>query len=278
MPETIAFQGEKGAYSEQAIFRHFGRDDCTPIPCKDLRATFECVAGNEADQGVIPVENTQAGSINKTYDLLLDYDLSITGEVFLPIHHCFLALPETDLQDVTTVYSHPQALAQCEEFLEELNVDPHPTYDTAGGARKVRESGSENTAAIASKVAAKEHELQILKEGIETRTNNTTRFLVISTEPSGVRENCKTSLVFETRDIPAALYKCLGGFATNGVNLTKLESRPLPDVNWKYMFYLDLEGHRDDDPVQQALEELEYFTVSCEIISSYPKGQREPSH
>ncbi len=270
--KKVAFQGEQGAFSEQAVFKHYGRD-VDAVPCHDLSDVFQAVVHEEVFEGLVPVENAQAGTINKTYDLLLDYNLNITGETYLEINHCFLANEGVCVEDVERVYSHPQALMQCEEFLQELGVQQHPTQDTAGGARRVRDSGRTDEAAIASSIAAEEHGLVILAEHIETRQKNTTRFLSIGLQPRGITENCKTSILFETRDIPAALYKCLGGFATNGVNLTKLESRPEREANWKYMFYLDFEGHRNDSPVQRALEELEYFTVSCEVISSYPKGE-----
>lgn len=270
--EEIAFQGEQGAFSEQAVFKHYGRD-VTPVPCHDLSDVFQAVHDGDVDEGLVPVENAQAGTINKTYDLLQDYELYITGETYLEINHCLLANEGTKLENVKRVYSHPQALMQCEEFLQELDVQQHPTQDTAGGARRVKDSGRKDEAAIASSIAAEEHDLVILAEHIQTRNKNTTRFLSIGLESSAVTENCKTSILFETRDIPAALYKCLGGFATNGVNLTKLESRPEREANWKYMFYLDFEGHREDPSVQRALEELDHFTVSCDVISSYPKGE-----
>ncbi|MFQ5795927.1 MAG: prephenate dehydratase [Candidatus Bipolaricaulia bacterium] len=267
----IAFQGERGAYSEQAIFKHFG-EECEAVPCHELEDVFRRVVRGEVDAGVVPIENSLAGSINKTYDLFLDHDLKIIGEIYLRIHHSLLGNRDSSLAGIRHVYSHPQALAQCEDFLRKLGVEPHPTYDTAGAAKWVRESGRRDAAAIASVIAAQEYGLVVLVEGVETLENNATRFLVISQEVSPVREECKTSIVFETRDLPAALYKCLGGFATNGVNLTKLESRPIRGENWKYLFYLDFDGHLDDPPVNRALEELAYFTVTLKVLSSYPKG------
>ncbi len=270
--KRIAFQGEEGAYSEQAIFRHYG-EEITPVPCHTLADVFEAVEREEVHEGMVPVENSQAGTINKTYDLLLDHELCITGELYLEINHCLLVNEGASIEEVERVYSHPQALLQCEEFLDELGVEKVPAHDTAGGASRVKESGDPAEAAIASSIAADVYGLHIAAEEIETRGTNTTRFLSVGREAPDIRENCKTSVVFEARDIPAALYKCLGGFATNGVNLTKIESRPERNVNWKYLFYLDFEGHVEDPPVTRALDELDYFTVSCKIISSYPRGK-----
>jgi len=269
--KRIGFQGEQGAYSEQAIFKHHDHE-VRPVPFHDLSDVFDAVQEGEVEEGMVPVENAQAGTINKTYDLLLDHDLTITGECYLEINHFLLIHRDATIDDVERVYSHPQALMQCEDFLRDLGVDQHPTHDTAGGARRVKESGDVHEAAIASSIAAKEYDLDVAAEEIETRPTNLTRFLTIGRKAPERRGNCKTSIVFETRDIPAALYKCLGGFATNDVNLTKLESRPERNVNWKYMFYLDFEGHVDDPEVQRALDELNHFTVSCKVMGSYPKG------
>ncbi len=270
--KRIAFQGEQGAYSEQAIFKFYD-EEVEPVPYHDLSEVFDAVEEGEVYEGMVPVENSQAGTINKTYDLLLDHDLAITGEIYHIIHHCLLINDGASIDDVDRVYSHPQALLQCEEFLKKLEVEQHPTHDTAGGARRVKESGNKRDAAIASAIAAEEYGLKIAAEEIETRRTNATRFLSVGREAPDIQENCKTSIVFEARDIPAALYKCLGGFATNGVNLTKIESRPERNINWKYLFYLDFEGHIDEPPVKRALEELNHFTVSCKIISSYPQGE-----
>ncbi len=266
----VAFQGEKGAFSEEAVLKYFGEVEL--LPCRSLRDVFGAVAEGKTDFGVVPVENSQAGSINETYDLLLKYDLNIYGEVALEVNHCLMAPEGESLESIKTVYSHPQALAQCEEFLRKLGVEIVPTYDTAGSAKLVREKGLINCAAVASKRVSDIYRMQILAEDIQTIPSNYTKFFVISTGTSEYAERNKTSIVFATRNAPGALYHCLGAFATRGINLTKLESRPSKDEPWEYVFYVDLEGHMDDDVCGQALKALEEKTSFLKILGSYPKN------
>jgi len=266
----VVFQGERGAFSEDAVLRFFG--DVELLPCRSLADVFEAVAEGKADFGVIPVENSQAGSINETYDLLLKYDLNIYGEIALEVNHCLMAPPGENLASIRTVYSHPQALAQCEQFLRKLDVEIVPTYDTAGSAKLIKEKGLVNCAAVASKRVSEIYQMQILAEDIQTITDNYTKFFVVSGEKAKHADENKTSLVFATKNVPGALYDCLGAFATRGINLTKLESRPSKDRPWEYVFYVDLEGHMEDDICSQALRDLREKTNFLKIIGSYPKN------
>jgi len=267
----VSFQGEKGSFSEDAVLKFFSQAD--PIPFRHISSAFETVLQGETDYGVVPVENSQAGSINETYDLLLEYDLNIVGEVYLRVEHCLLALPGEAIKDIKKIYSHPQALAQCEEFLRSLNVELIPTYDTAGSAKLLKEEQLRGSAAIAGKRVAQIYGMEILAEGIETNPKNFTRFFVISKAKAKYAEKNKTSLIFRTRNIPGALYQSLGAFATRGVNLMKLESRPAKDMPWEYIFYVDFEGHMQDGVCKEVVEELQSKCVFSKILGSYPRTQ-----
>lgn len=264
----VAFQGERGSFSEDAVIKFFGPMEL--LPCRYLYHVFDAVLADRASFGVVPVENSQAGSINESYDLLLKCDLSIFGEVDLRINHCLMASPGESLASITRVYSHPQALAQCEEFLRKLNADIVPTYDTAGSARMIKEKGLKNCAAIASRRVSQIYQMNILAENIETNPNNYTKFFVISKEKPRYAQRNKTSLIFAAKNVPGALYACLGAFATRGINLIKLESRPTKDRPWEYIFYVDFEGHIEDEVCKQALAELKDKTTFLKLLGSYP--------
>lgn len=266
----VAFQGERGAFSEDAVLRFFG--DVELLPCRALIDVFEAVSQDRAGSGMVPVENSQAGSINETYDLLLRHDLNIFGEIALEVDHCLLARPGETLDSIRTVYSHPQALAQSEEFLRKLNAEIVPTYDTAGSAKLICEKGLVNCAAVASKRVAEIYRMQVLAEDIQTIASNYTKFFAVSKEKAGYGGESKTSLVFATKNAPGALYSCLGAFATRGINLTKLESRPSRSRPWEYVFYVDLEGHMEDEICGQALRDLGESTSFLKILGSYPKA------
>lgn len=267
----IAFQGEHGAYSEQAIIQKFGNVET--IPCKRFKEIFEKVKNEEVDLGMVPVQNSTAGSIARSYDLLVEYDLPIVGEHYFQVKHCLIGAGNPDT--IREVYSHPQALAQCQEYIEQMGWDHYACEDTAGAVRRLSESKDITKAAIAGSLAAEIYDLPVIREDIQTKDNNTTRFVVIGREDNGKQAvPYKTSVVFEVRSVPAALYKCLGGFATNNVNLTKLESRPCQKKQWNYLFYLDFEGHVADEAAQHALDELKYFTTFMKVLGSYPKGNQ----
>jgi prephenate dehydratase len=266
----VSFQGERGAFSEDAVISFFGEAEL--FPRRYIADVFEAVLGNNVDFGVVPVENSQAGSINDTYDLLLSYPLNIFGEIHLPISHCLMALPGETLSGIKIIYSHPQALAQCEQFLRKLKAEIVPTYDTAGSAKRIKEESLRGSAAVASKRASKIYGLEILAEGIETNPNNYTRFFVISRKKAEPIPTSKTSLVFGTKNLPGALYHCLGAFATRNINLAKLESRPARDKPWEYIFYVDFEGHIDDQVCREAMAELKQMTNFVKVLGSYPRA------
>lgn len=269
----IGFQGEYGAFSEQAIYKTFGENESAK-PCQSLDDVFSKVEKREVDCGVVPIENSIAGSIGATYDLLLQYDLYITGEIFLEIDHHLLGLPGTELADITEVYSHPQALQQCHEFLSQLEVSQNAYYDTAGSAQMLKEAGKPNYGAIASKVAADRYGLKVLAESIETNPSNETRFLVISREKDeefSSDEFYKTSITFESEDEPGSLCKGLKIFAEDEINITMIQSRPSDIAAWKLRFYLDFEGHIDDPEISRTVEKFEDRVSSLQVLGSYPK-------
>ncbi len=279
MPPRVAFQGETGAFSEAAVLRHFGEAVCLPRP--SFAAVFAAVVAGEAEYGVVPIENSQAGSINQTYDLLLAHETTIVGEVTQRIRHCLLGLPGQKLADIATVHSHPQALEQSREFLERLGVEVVPAYDTAGSAKLIREQGLRGVAAVASRRAAEIYGLAVLADGIETNPNNYTKFFIIqladaaATGERAAPHGWKTSLVFVVKHTPGTLYHALGAMATRGINLAKLESRPLKQTPWEYVFYADFEAHADDPRCHEALDDLRERCIFLKILGSYPKAPPE---
>ncbi len=267
----VAFQGERGAYSESAVYTFFG-DETEVRPCRDLTEVFESVGKEEVPVGVVPVENSLEGSVNQTYDLFLTHNLKVSGEVIIKISHCLIANPSTSLEAVKTVYSHPQALAQCRSFLERLGSDLIPTYDTAGSVKMLKEKGLKNAAAVASKKAAEIYGMKILAKEIEDIPTNYTRFFVISKNDSHKTGKDKTSIIFAATHTPGALYQALGEFAKRNINLTKIESRPTKQKAWEYNFYLDFEGHRTEENCADALKALEKSGAFIKILGSYPKA------
>lgn len=267
----VAFQGERGAFSEDAAATLFGKS-IEFVPCIRLKEVFGLVTQDRVDFGVVPLENSQAGSINDTYDLLLAYPLNIFAEVILKVSHCLMALPGQKFTDITTIHSHPQALAQCEQFLSKLKVEIVPSYDTAGSAKMIKEKKLKNCAAIASRRAADIYSLEILAPEIETSANNYTRFVAVSKRKAKPAQRNKTSLVFATEHRPGSLYRILGIFATRNINLTKLESRPSQIKPWEYVFYADFEGHLDGEVYQEAMRELQKETTFIKILGSYPQA------
>lgn len=268
----VAFQGMRGAYSEQACREKLGSYDS--LPCKTFEEVFEAVEEGRADLGMLPVENSVAGVVNDSYDLLATHHMHVVGEHYLRVRHCLLGVAGSSMATVRRVYSHPQALAQCHAYLLEKGWERRAVFDTAGAAAEIAERNDPQAAAIASELCAALYDLQVLECGIQDSPHNTTRFLIVAREgqhfPPG--PSCKTSLLFEVRDIPAALYKCLGGFATNGINLTRLESRPVKGKSWVYHFYLDFQGRPDEPRCQLALEELKFYTANYKILGCYPEA------
>jgi prephenate dehydratase len=267
----VAFQGERGAFSEDAAAKLFGKD-ADFSPCIRLKQVFELVARDEVEFGVAPLENSQAGSINDTYDLLLTYPLNIFAEAILKISHYLMALPGQKLSDIATIYSHPQALAQCDEFLTKLTAEIVPSYDTAGSAKMIKEKQLMSCAAIASKKAADMYGLEILAAEIQTNVNNYTKFVAISRQKAKPAEKSKTSLVFAADNKAGSLYKILGIFASRNINLTKLESRPSRAKPWEYVFYADFEGHQEGQAHKQAIAELQREATFVRVLGSYPQA------
>lgn len=269
MPDIVAFQGIHGAHSEQAVRQHFG-DSVDVLPCTDFQELFDNIQSGRAKYGLLPVENAQAGAVNGAYELLMDYDLRIQAEVILHVHHCLLAVPGTALEDIKYVRSHPQGLAQCERYLRRHNMKPIAWYDTAGSAKDLATDNAPFTACIANQLAAKLYGLEVIKYDIEDAPFNYTRFFVLGNDDPLPGEYNKTSIVFAVRHRPAALYECLGEFASRGLNLTKIESRPRRNRPWEPIFYLDFEGYWQDEPCQEALMKLLQKASFVKMLGSYP--------
>ena len=269
---VVSFQGEHGAFSEEAIHQHFGHDVQT-LPCHSFEDIFAAVDDGRATYGAVPVENSVAGSINKAYDLLLEHDLKVWGEIFLRVRHNLISLPGSALDDIQEVRSHPQALAQCERFINRHGWRAKPWYDTAGSAKDLAANPESGVAVIASKLAAEIYDLEILAQGIEDLAFNYTRFFVIGRGDPPHAEQSKTSLVFATPHTPGALVACLDEFASRGINLTKLESRPRRNRPWHYVFYLDFEGHWQDEKQREALVALLARAAFVKLLGSYPAAE-----
>jgi chorismate mutase/prephenate dehydratase len=269
----VAFQGERGAYSESAVYTFFG-DDAEVKPCRDLTEVFESVDKQKVPVGVVPVENSLEGSVNQTYDLFLTHNLKVSGEIIIRISHCLIANPNTSLEAVKTVYSHPQALAQCRSFLERLGSELIPTYDTAGSVKMLKEKGLKDAAAVASEKAAEIYGMKILAREIEDTPTNYTRFFVISKNDAAKTGKDKTSIIFAATHTPGALYHALEEFEKRNINLTKIESRPTKQKPWEYNFYLDFEGHRTEENCAEALKALEKKAAFLKILGSYPRAEQ----
>jgi prephenate dehydratase len=264
----IAFQGEPGAYSEAAALRFSDHADL--LPCESFEDVFASVAAGKATHGILPVENSIGGSIHRNYDLLLEHDLPIVGEVTLPITHNLMALPGTTLSDVKRILSHPQALAQCERFLRGMSgVSVEATYDTAGSAKLVKEQQLTDAAAIASERAAKVFGLAILRAEIQDYSDNITRFLLISRAGETGEQVDKTTVVFSLPNEPGSLFKALSVFALRDIDLTKIESRPIRGRPWEYLFYVDIPIGRHDPRCARALVHLAEFARSMRTLGSY---------
>ena len=273
MTRKIAFQGEKGAFSHAAVHALFPADDA--VPCVTFEDTIAAVQKGEADFGVVPVENSLYGRITDIYHLLPESGLFITGEHFLRIEMNLLGVKGAKLSEVRSVQSLSVALGQCRNFIREHQFKTINAVDTAGSAREIAENADKSVAAIASRFAAEVYGLDVLASNIEDATHNTTRFLVVSREPQepdAAVAKVKTTFVFRVRNVPAALYKAMGGFATNGVNMTKLESYMLDGSFTATQFYADIEGRPSDRSVQLAFEELGFFTDHFRVLGVYPAG------
>ncbi|MEL6511783.1 MAG: prephenate dehydratase [Pseudomonadota bacterium] len=274
MTNRIAFQGEPGAYSHQACRE--ARPDLEPLPCATFEDAIEAVRKGDAVQAMLPVENSTYGRVADIHQLLPDSGLKIIEECFVRVHINLLAIPGAALNDIKIAQSHTVLLGQCREFLRDNDIAPLIGADTAGSAQHVAQMGDPSCAALASELAGEIYGLNVLARHIEDHDRNTTRFLIMSRDMDMKRRGkvgMKTTFVFRVRNIPAALYKAMGGFATNGINMTKLESYMVGGQFTATQFYADIEGHPDDKNVQLAFEELDYFTDKLELLGVYPAGQ-----
>jgi prephenate dehydratase len=271
---SFAFQGVSGAYSEQAGKNVF--PDANSVPCATFEEMFACVRDGQADIALVPIENSQAGRVADTQRLIPDSDLNIIGEYFLEVRHNLLAIPGAKISDIKRIHSHEQGIAQCRKKIIKLNKEMVIAADTAGSAKKISELNKKEDAAIASALAAEIYNLEILEENFQDAQYNVTRFLIMSKNKSNIESEeseLLTTLVFVVRSIPASLYKCLGGFASNGINITKLESYIHPQGFDVAQFYIDFEGHPDDKSVKLAFEEMKFFCKEIKVLGVYKKSE-----
>ena len=267
----IVFQGEPGANSHLACLHAF--PDMNPIACRTFEDAIVAVQSGAARYAMIPIENSVSGRVADIHHLLPESGLFIVSEHFERIRHQLLALPEAKMEDLKTVHSHAMALGQCRVTMRKLGLDAVPEADTAMSARMVKESGDVGMAAISTKLSAEIHGLKIIKRDVEDAEHNTTRFVILASEPeiAGSSDGLVlTTFIFDVRNVPAALFKALGGFASNGINMTKLESYQLEGSFNATMFYADIEGHPDERPVRLAMEELDFFSHEVRILGTYP--------
>lgn len=276
----VAFQGEAGAYSEAAALAFFGSQIET-VACHNFDEVFAAVTDARCNFGMIPIENSLAGSIHRNYDLMLRNDLHLVGEYLLRVSHCLMALPGVQLDEIKTVHSHPQALAQCELNLSNLPIRPVAEADTAGSAKLLRERNDRTAAALASHRAAAVYQLNILVENMEDNPANFTRFLTLAppdqTIPLAAETEYKTSIVFSLRNQPGSLFKALSVFALRDIDLTKIESRPMPGRPWEYLFYIDFIGNAQEEICTRAIAHLEELAPFLRILGSYPRHMTQES-
>ena len=266
----VAYQGERGAFSEVAATKFLGKS-ITPIACNSFTLLFDMVEQGKVIYGVIPIENSLIGSIHKNYDLLLERNLKVIGETYLRINHSLIALKKVPVSKIQRVFSHPAALDQCRNFFESHDsIAPIPYYDTAGAVKMLSESGLTNAGAIASPHAAKTYNMHIIKNSLEDEKTNFTRFLLLSKKDKKFKGTAKTSIVFSMKNQAGVLYKALSVFALRDIDLSKIESRPLRKQAWQYHFYVDFEGSIQEERVKKALDHLGEITHFIKILGSYP--------
>jgi prephenate dehydratase len=266
----VSFQGERGAFSEAAAISFFD-NSIEPIPCRSFGAVFANVEGGKTERGIIPIENSLAGSIHQNYKLLMEHSLQIDGEQIYRVHHSLIGHPGIVLGDICKVISHPQALAQCEKYLTNLGIETESVYDTAGAVKLIKDGKHADWAAIASNRAADVYGMQVLAENIEDDDANFTRFLILSNETKRFEGISKTSIVFGLRNEPGALFKALKIFAGHNLDLTKIESYPIPGHPWEYWFYLDFIGNTSEGPGLESIEQLRTVSAFLKVLGSYKR-------
>ena len=272
----VAFQGIKGAYSQEAI-TEFGKEkniDFEAVPKKNFRELFEAI-NSETFLGMVPIENSNAGSVVQCYDLFWEYDFEIIGEYYLSVNHCLLAKKNCELEDIKEILSHPQALMQCSNFIEKNHLLAIEYGDTASSAKFVSESDRKDLASIASVISAEHYNLKILKKYFQNSSDNTTRFFLVKKKgkefefENKFENKKKSTLLFQTKNRAGALYKCLGAFATHNINLTKIESRPSKDKKFSYVFFVDVDNNLEGINAKQMIEELEFFSHNLKVLGKY---------
>jgi prephenate dehydratase len=267
----IGFQGESGSYSEIAALRFFSNFKSNLIPFRSFQDLFDNVENCYIDAAIVPIENSIEGSVNETYDLLVEKHLFVTGEIYQRIRHCLIVNTFSDEPKI--VYSHPQALAQCRNYIRKKSLEPVPSYDTAGSVKFIKEHSMVDAAAIASKRAAEIYDMKIIEEGIEDKNNNFTRFLIISKISDNQNNADKTSIIFSISHTPGSLFLILKEFAARNINLTKIESRPTKDIPWEYYFFVDFEGNPNEDMIRTSLLNIQKETLFFKILGSYKKAE-----
>ncbi len=266
----VSFQGERGAYSEAAA-RSFFDEVIEPVPLSTFSKVLQSTSKDETQYAILPVENSLEGSVGESYDLLYSTHLNAIGEVYHKIDHCLIGTGKLD--DIDTVYSHPQALGQCRKFIESHHMKKIPTYDTAGSIKHVKSLGRNNFAGIASKEASEIYEMPIISHSIADNTNNYTRFLVLSKTTKKRTGTDKTSIIFSIKHEPGALFEIIENFHRNNVNLTKIESRPTKINTWEYNFYADFEGHVDEPKISEMIKKIKHKTSFMKILGSYASAK-----
>lgn len=277
----IAFQGELGAYSQSAIYSFFTRervDEIIPLPT--LQRVFSELTEKHShaspNYAVVPIENSSAGSVGETFDLLVSTDVRIVGEVAVPVRHALIVHRDSEIGNIRRVISHPQALAQCRKYLDSKHWEQVSVYDTAGAVKIIKDQNLLDTAAIASELASEIYGMKLVEKSIEDDHTNSTRFLVlvsgsekrIRTKPSGTD---KTSVIFSTKHIPGSLVRALSALSFRGINLSRIESRPIKSKPWEYYFYVDFDGHEDEERCRQALDDLSSQVLELKVLGSYPR-------
>ena len=267
---NVSFQGERGAYSEAAA-KAFFKNDIKTIPLATFAEILENTSNDITEFSILPVENSLEGSVGESYDLLYSTDLNVTGETYHRIEHCLIGFGK--IEEIDTVYSHPQALGQCRNFIEKNTMKTIPTYDTAGSVKIIQELNKKNCACIASKAAASIYNMPIITENIANNLNNYTRFLILSKNEVLETGNDKTSIIFSIKHEPGSLYRIIENFNENNINLTKIESRPTKTNTWEYNFYVDFEGHQNKSEVLEMLNKIKEETLFIKILGSYPSAK-----
>ncbi|MGQ0606171.1 MAG: prephenate dehydratase [Candidatus Nitrosotenuis sp.] len=265
--QKISFQGERGAYSEDAAISFFKDVETVPLPT--FLEVIESTENNVTQHSVLPIENSLEGSVGESYDLLLSTNLSVVGEIYYRVRHCLIGFD--GMEGIDTVYSHPQALGQCRKFIQKYKLNTIPTYDTAGSVKIIKKLGKKNICCIASKRASEIHGVPIILEGIEDNTNNYTRFLVLS--KTRIRDGDKTSIIFSVKHEAGALFNILKEFNEYKINLTKIESRPNKSTPWEYNFYVDFDGNENESKISELLKKISKQCIFLKILGSYKKAK-----